>query len=35
MTYTSRDGFNTHEVHDVREAFKNVSEEIPELGLQM
>lgn len=35
MTYTARDGFNTHEVHDVREAFKNVSEEVPELGLKM
>lgn len=33
MTYYERDYFNTHEVHDVREAFKNVSETIPELGL--
>lgn len=35
MTYYERDCFNTHEVHDVREAFKNVSDAIPELGLEM
>ena len=35
MTYYERDCFNTTEVHDVREAFKNVSEVIPELGLEM
>lgn len=35
MTYTVRDGFNTHEVHNVRKAFKNVSEAVPELGLKM
>ena len=35
MTYYERDYFNTHEVHDVREAFKNVSETIPELGIEM
>lgn len=35
MTYYERDYFNTHEVHDVRKAFKNVSETIPELGLEM
>lgn len=35
MTYYERDYFNTHEVHAVREAFKNVSETIPELGLEM
>lgn len=35
MTYDDRDGFNTHEIHDVREVFKNVSETIPELGLKM
>lgn len=35
MTYYERDCFNTHEVHDVREAFKNVSECIPELGIEM
>ena len=35
MTFISRDGFNTHEVHNVREAFKNVSEAVPELGLKM
>lgn len=35
MTYYERDYFNTHEVHDVRKAFKNVSENIPELGLEM
>lgn len=35
MTYYERDYFNTHEVHNVRKAFKNVSETIPELGLEM
>lgn len=35
MTYYERDRFNTHEVHDVRKAFKNISETIPELGLEM
>ena len=35
MTYYDRDFFNTHEVHNVRKAFKNVSETIPELGLEM
>lgn len=35
MTYYDRDYFNTHEVHDVRKAFKNISETIPELGLEM
>jgi hypothetical protein len=35
MTYYERDYFNTHEVHDVRLAFYNVSETIPELGLEM
>lgn len=35
MTYYERDYFNTHEVHAVREAFKNVSETIPELGIEM
>lgn len=35
MTYDERDYFNTHEVHDVRKAFKNISETIPELGLEM
>ena len=35
MTYYERDYFNTHEVHAVRLAFYNVSETIPELGLEM
>lgn len=35
MTYYERDYFNTHEVHNVRKAFKNISETIPELGLEM
>ena len=35
MTYTLRDRFNTHEIHKVREVFKNVSSAIPELGLKM
>jgi len=35
MTYTLRDRFNTHEIHNVREVFKNVSSAIPELGLKM
>jgi len=35
MTYYERDCFNTHEVHDVRKAFKNVSETCPEIGLEM
>ena len=35
MTYYERYYFNTHEVHDVRLAFYNVSETIPELGLEM
>lgn len=35
MTYYERDRFNTHEVHDVRKAFKNISKVIPELGLEM
>ena len=35
MTYYERDYFNTHEVHDVRKAFKNISEVIPDLGLEM
>lgn len=35
MTYYERDYFNTHEVHAVRLAFYNVSEAIPELGLEM
>lgn len=35
MTYYERDRFNTHEVHDVRKAFKNISKTIPELGLEM
>lgn len=35
MTYYERDYFNTHEVHDVRKAFKDISEAIPELGLEM
>lgn len=35
MTYYERDYFNTHEVHNVRKAFKNISENIPELGLEM
>ena len=35
MTYYERDYFNTHEVHKVRKAFKNISETIPELGLEM
>lgn len=35
MTYYERDCFNTNELHDVRKAFKNISEAIPELGLEM
>lgn len=35
MTYYERDRFNTHEVHDVRKAFKNISETCPEIGLEM
>lgn len=35
MTYYERAYFNTHEVHNVRKAFKNISETIPELGLEM
>lgn len=35
MTYYERDFFNTHEVHDVRKAFKNISECNLEHGLEM